>query len=281
MTLANATARAAVRIVYRRQYRAFLEATKEPRAAQTALLRRIVAANADTDFGREHPPQPATPHPYPRPWHPGLRGQGLRHHRSGGGGPDGRRYRLRLGFRAPLPEALPAGPPPLCAAGGNRRYRRLRDALSGHGRVWPRRAWRHLRGHGQSLHAGAAANAHPGTRRSALARGPRWQLARNRIVRVPDAGAQSGPGGRPHASPRRKGNPHLRRHLAEPPSGSDVDRRQLQGPPGQARGIVAAGRGGGGAGLFGQRVSGHGESGRRHEPVRTDPVRHAVRVRRA
>ena len=54
MTLANATVRAAVRIVYRRQYRAFLEATKEPRAAQTALLRRIVAANADTDFGREH-----------------------------------------------------------------------------------------------------------------------------------------------------------------------------------------------------------------------------------
>ena len=50
MTLANATVRAAVRIVYRRQYRAFLEATKEPRAAQTALLRRIVAANADTDF---------------------------------------------------------------------------------------------------------------------------------------------------------------------------------------------------------------------------------------
>ena len=54
ITLANATVRAAVRIVYRRQYRAFLEATKEPRAAQTALLRRIVAANADTDFGREH-----------------------------------------------------------------------------------------------------------------------------------------------------------------------------------------------------------------------------------
>ena len=53
-TLANAVVRAAVRVAYGRRYRAFLDATKDPRAAQTALLCRIAAANADTDFGREH-----------------------------------------------------------------------------------------------------------------------------------------------------------------------------------------------------------------------------------
>ena len=47
-------ARAAVRMVYGRPYRAFLAATKDPGAAQTALLRRIVAGNADTEFGRKH-----------------------------------------------------------------------------------------------------------------------------------------------------------------------------------------------------------------------------------
>ncbi len=52
--LAHAVVRAAVRIAYGRSYRAFLDATKDPRAAQAGLLRRIVAANADTVFGREH-----------------------------------------------------------------------------------------------------------------------------------------------------------------------------------------------------------------------------------
>jgi len=53
-TLANAIVRAAVRFAYGRSYRALLDATKDPRAVQADLLRRIVAANADTDFGREH-----------------------------------------------------------------------------------------------------------------------------------------------------------------------------------------------------------------------------------
>ena len=38
----------------RRRLRAFEAATHDPRAVQEALLRRILAHQADTDFGRDH-----------------------------------------------------------------------------------------------------------------------------------------------------------------------------------------------------------------------------------
>src|SRR5947209_4730572 len=43
-----------LKYVLRRHVRAFDAATHDPRAVQEALLRRILAYHADTDFGREH-----------------------------------------------------------------------------------------------------------------------------------------------------------------------------------------------------------------------------------
>ena len=37
-----------------RRYRRMMQAARDPRAAQEAVLGRILTANADTEFGREH-----------------------------------------------------------------------------------------------------------------------------------------------------------------------------------------------------------------------------------
>ena len=53
-TLADTVVRAAVRLAYGRRYRSLLDATRNPRGVQAALLRRVMAANAGTEFGKEH-----------------------------------------------------------------------------------------------------------------------------------------------------------------------------------------------------------------------------------
>ena len=46
--------RATLGVLQGRRYRRLVEASKTPRDAQAALLRRIMATNADTDFGKRH-----------------------------------------------------------------------------------------------------------------------------------------------------------------------------------------------------------------------------------